>query len=95
MRKIKRFAVSLLAAAISLSGASVLAANADGGSVGGNVPKVYETQFTVGGWIQFYDTGKTSYLDQVRELARCGMNLIDAPNAASGAKGSNSATRLV
>ncbi len=96
MRKIKKLIVSVLAAALSVSCASALSANADGvpdGGTGG--AKIYENQFTVGGWIQFYDTSKTSYADQVRELARCGMNLIDAPNASSGKNGGKSATQTV
>ena len=94
MKKIKRLVVSVLTVALSVSGASALTAFADG-TAEPEQKQVYESEMMIGGWIQFYDTSSVSYTDQVKALARSGMNLIDSPNARSNSGGSGSATTNV
>ncbi len=94
MKKIKRLVVSVLTVALSVSGASALTAFADG-TAEPEQKQVYESEMMIGGWIQFYDTSSVSYTDQVKALARSGMNLIDSPNARSNSGGSGSAATNV
>lgn len=86
MKKFKKLAKAAISLLLSATGAAAVSVRAGGGPAARaetNGMKVYENEMMVGGWIQFYDTGKTSYADQVRELARCGMNMLDLPASTS------------
>ncbi|MBP5308748.1 MAG: chitobiase/beta-hexosaminidase C-terminal domain-containing protein, partial [Clostridia bacterium] len=89
MNKVKKVVITALSAVLlgtcAAASASAFAAEAkDASSNEEATMPPYETEFTVGGWVQFYDVNKRSYLDQVEDLARDGMNLIDLPLSVSG-----------
>jgi len=101
MNKLKKIFVSAAMAVIMLVSAAAAVATTipvgAEGEVNVNEPLTEQftikDEFTVGGWIQFYNTDTTPYLDQVEELANAGMNLILLPhNVSPGTGGTNVTT---
>lgn len=96
MKKFKKILVSALTATmVASSAAAALVAKADGEDVN-TEPLVNQfaikDEFTIGAWIQFYNTNTTPYLEQVEELSRTGQNLIMLPHNISPGTSGNSVT---
>lgn len=89
-QKLRKILVLVFSVLFLVSGTFTVAM-ADGENEGeGNVKFSTFDEFLLGGWIQLYDTNIKSYDQQVVDLAKAGMNLIDLPLSLSGGSVTNS-----
>ena len=95
MKKFKKILITALSATMVASSTAALIASADGEETKSEPLTnqfMIKDEFTIGGWIQFYNTNTTPYLEQVEELARTGQNLIMLPHSISPGTSGNSVT---
>lgn len=85
MNKFKKIGACALTALMAVSGGVFAAANTGSVTASGEsaASQAWKTEMTIGGWIQFYDTDKVSYEDQIRDLAKSGMNFMPLPDYGS------------
>lgn len=85
MKRFNKFVATALAASMIVTGVGVLSSSSEGNADDASAATEYvasqdwKNEITIGGWIQFYDLDIKSYDEQVADLAKSGMNLIDSP----------------